>query len=114
MAKVPLRKSPLYGGCQMLSPDGTHLANVSRCKEAMLHVFIPRTLCGNSDSVGACIYVQESGGAYTALELGICGVHPPHPLEFGVFIADTRLKIKECRFFLGLRSAAGTRQRAQA
>lgn len=30
--KVPLRKSPLYGGCRMLGPDGTHLANVSRGK----------------------------------------------------------------------------------
>lgn len=30
--RVRLRSSPLYGGCRMLSPDGTHLANVSRGK----------------------------------------------------------------------------------
>ena len=29
---MPARKTPLYGGCRMLAPDGTHLANVGRGK----------------------------------------------------------------------------------
>eukprot|EP00927_Polykrikos_kofoidii_P053798 TRINITY_DN48352_c0_g1_i1.p1 TRINITY_DN48352_c0_g1~~TRINITY_DN48352_c0_g1_i1.p1 ORF type:complete len:531 (-),score=75.05 TRINITY_DN48352_c0_g1_i1:47-1639(-) len=32
LPRVLVRKSPLYGGCRMLAPDGTHIACVSRGK----------------------------------------------------------------------------------